>query len=229
MKAERVDIATAMQHLKCYLETHNLQNTAKMKELHKSNEVTTEDEMKLVLTLANNLGSMGYEIDSTVCLGILNAVLKILLPSTNYCSVTSSVVERMLAKNSDDIKLVHGNTIDPVRIRQADVEVRDAYFYKIESYITLLKKMGKIPWKTYNDISKRNLYNADGCTTNTYEHRKKTIGDAAEFGRAFQITPGGDGRMPFHVTSIITSCASVNYKVPIECIGGAPPPMIIHA
>ena len=89
--------------------------------------------------------------------------------------------------------------------------------------------MGKIPWETYDDIPKRNLYNADECATNTYNHRKRTIGDAKEFGRAFQITPGGDGRLPFHITSMITSCASGNYKVPIEGIDGAPPPMIIHA
>ena len=41
--------------------------------------------------------------------------------------------------------------------------------------------------------------------------------------------PGSGGRMPFHVTSMITSCGSAIYMVPIEGIEGAPPPMIIHA
>ena len=55
------------------------------------------------------------------------------------------------------------------------------------------------------------------------------IGPATQMGRTFQITPGGDGRMPFHITSMITSCGSGHYKVPIEGCQGAPPPMIIHA
>lgn len=80
-----------------------------------------------------------------------------------------------------------------------------------------------------HDIPKKNIYNADECATNTYDHRKRTIGLASKFGRAFQITPGGDGRMPFHITNMITSCSSGIYNVPIEGVQGAPPPMIIHA
>ena len=45
MKVEKVDIATAMQSLTSYLDTQNLQKTAKMKNLHKSNEAMTEDEV----------------------------------------------------------------------------------------------------------------------------------------------------------------------------------------
>ena len=35
--------------------------------------------------------------------------------------------------------------------------------------------------------------------------------------------------MPFHIASMITSCASGMFRVPIEGIIGSPPPMIIHA
>ena len=200
-----------------------------MKEPHKSNKVMIKDKMQVVVNLVRILGSLGHGIDSAVCLDIINAVLKTRLPSKSDLSVTSSVVERMMKVNSDVIKLVHGNAIDPARMRQADEEVRDTQFYKIDSYVALLYRMGKIPWKTYREIPKRNLYNADECTTNTHDHRRKTIGNATDFGRAFQITPGGDGRMPFHITSMITSCPSGIYMVPIEGIEGAPPPMIIHA
>lgn len=89
--------------------------------------------------------------------------------------------------------------------------------------------MGKIPWRTYKDIPKRNLYNADEVATNTYDHRRKVIGTATALGRIFQITSGGDGQMPFHIMCMITSCASGLFKVPIEAIEGSPPPMIIHA
>ena len=55
------------------------------------------------------------------------------------------------------------------------------------------------------------------------------LGMITEFGRAFQITPGGDGRMPFHITLALTSCATGIYCTPVDGIEGAPPPMIIHA
>ena len=90
--------------------------------------------------------------------------------------------------------------------------------------------MRKIPWKTYHEIPKENFYNMDEVATNTYDHMRMTIGSATDFGRAFQITPGGDGRMPFHITLALTSCGNGIYNVPIDGISsGAPPPMIIHA
>ena len=135
----------------------------------------------------------------------------------------------MIRNHKEIVQLVHGNTIDPARIFQASEEVRDSEFYNIEKYVELLHKMGKLPWKTYKDIPKHNIYNADKVATNTYDHRWKVIGSATQMGCAFQITPGGDGRIPFHITSMITSCSFGHYKVPIEGLDGAPPPMIIHA
>ena len=145
MKEASIDVATAMERLTTYLENQNLQHSAKMKYLHKSNEVMTEDEVNLVVNLAKILGSMGHGIDSSICLAIVNSVVRCHFPSKNYVSITSSVVERMLKNHSEVIRLVHGNSIDPARIRQADVEVRDTQFYKIESFIGLLYKMGNIP------------------------------------------------------------------------------------
>ena len=229
MKDNNVDVNKAMKSLKSYLETRNLRHSVKMTKLHKSNEVMTGDEVNLVINLAKILGSMGHGIDTSICLGTINSVLRTRLPSANYISVTSSVVERMLKIHSDVVRLVHGNSIYPAQIRQVDEEVRDIQFYKVESYFALLYKMGKVPWKTYKDVPKGNIYNANEYSTNTYDHRKKTIGLASKFGRAFQITPGGDGRMPFHITNMITSCASGIYAVPIEGVEGAPPPMSIHA
>ena len=69
----------------------------------------------------------------------------------------------------------------------------------------------------------------DEVATNTYDHRRKVLGMVSGMGRVFKITPGGDGRMPFHVTLALTSCASGIYSIPINGIDGAPPPMIIHA
>ena len=114
----------------------------------------------------------------------------------------------MMKKHSEIVQFIHGNAIDPALILQASVEVIDAKFYKIEGYIALFYNMGKLPLRTYRDIPKQNLYNADEVATNTYDHRRKIIETSSILGRAFQITPSWDGRMSFHITSMITSCAS---------------------
>ena len=229
MKQNNIDVDVAMQTLTEFINQRKKRNTKKMKKLHENNEYLTGDEVLLVINLAKVLGAMGYGIDKSVCLDIITSVLKIRQPAMESIAPTTSVVNLMIKKNNDIIQLVHGNAIDPARIRQATEEVRDAEFYKIEKFIEMLFKMGLIPWKTYKDIPNRNLYNADEVATNTYDHRRKVIASATEMGRVFQITPGGDGRMPFHITSMITSCATGHYKVPIQGFEGAPPPMIIHA
>ena len=124
---------------------------------------------------------------------------------------------------------MHGSAIYPAQIRQADQEVRHCEFVKLKLYTHFLYSMGKIPWKTYQEIPKKYLYNMDEVATNTYDHRWKVLGMVSDMGRVFQITPGGDGRMPFHITLALTSCASGIYSIPIDGIDGAPPPMIIHA
>jgi len=69
----------------------------------------------------------------------------------------------------------------------------------------------------------------DKVATKTSKHRKKIIGSKGNLGRAFQITPEGDGRMPFHITMCVSTCADGLYKVPIEKFEGNPPSMNIHS
>ena len=228
MKKNKEEIDKAMDTLTKYLENRTKDHKKKMKDLHKGREYLTDGEVQIVLHLAKILGSMGYGIDKAVCNDIITSIIKIRLPTMDV-QVSPSVLDLMMKKHSEFVQLIHGNAVDPARIRQATSEVRDSEFYKIEAYIEMLYKMGKIPWRTYKDIPKQNLYNADKVTTNTYDHRRKVIGTATTLGRIFQITPGGDGRMPFHITCMLTSCSTGIYKVPIEGIKGSPPPMIIHA
>ena len=230
MKRNKIDVDIAVEKLKTFLDERDERNSKKMNSLHKNNAYLTDDELLLVANVSKILGAMGYGMEKLMCLNIISSILKTRMPSILVTlAPTLSVVDRMMKKNKEIIQLVHGNAIDPARIRQSSVDIRDAEFFKIEQYVQLLYKMGKIPWKTYKEIPKRNLYNADKVATNTYDHRRKVIGSVTQMGRVFQITPGGDGRMPFHITSMLTSCASGQYKVPIEGYEGAPPPMIIHS
>ena len=66
MKDSNVDVNKVMKSLKSYLETRNLRHSVKMTQLHKSNEVMTDDEVNLVINLAKILGSMGHGIDTSI-------------------------------------------------------------------------------------------------------------------------------------------------------------------
>ena len=62
-----------------------------------------------------------------------------------------------------------------------------------------------ISWETFSDVPSDNKYNMDELATDTSNHRRKIVGSATRLGRMFQLTPEGDGRMPFHITICLTT------------------------
>ena len=57
---------------------------------------------------------------------------------------------------------------------------------------------------------------------------KKIIGQFSSLGRAFQITPEGDSRMPFHTTIYLSFCATEIYSFPSGKVKGAPSRLITY-
>ena len=103
-------------------------------------------------------------------------------------------------------------SLDPKRARQATGETRDAMFSKLNSYIQILNAMGELPWKNYNDIPSNAIYNMDELGNNTTKHRNKILSkkngtEETDATRTFMQTSEGDGRMPWHITVCLTTCA----------------------
>jgi len=65
--------------------------------------------------------------------------------------------------------------LNPKRAQQATSDTRDAMFSKLNAYIQLFFGMGKVPWKTYNDIPASAIYNIDEVGNNTTIHRNKFL------------------------------------------------------
>ena len=164
-----------MQKLDVHLKVKKEMLNTSLKYLYKSNEYLTEDEIKVMVNITKLLGSMCMGIDRQICLDIVNALIRTRVDEKDFKFVTKSIVQRMLRNNEEIIKLVYGTAIDPAQICQADAEVRDCEFVKLELYMKLLYDMGKIPWKTYSKIPRLNIYNMDEVATNTYAHRRKII------------------------------------------------------
>ena len=149
---------------------------------------------------------MGMGIDTQVCLNIVDTILRTRFEKKDFRMVSRAMVQCILKNNWEAISLVHGNAIDPARIRQADLEVIDYEFVKLESFILLLHSMGEILWKPNREIPKENLYNMEKIATNIYDHRWMPIGTASDFGSIFHFTPGEHGIMLFHIILALTFC-----------------------
>lgn len=100
MKEKKEEINKAMDMLTEYLENRTQKHKNKMRDLHKSNEYLTDDEVQLVLNVAQILGSMGYGIDKAVCLDIITSIIKIRLPTMDV-QVSPSVLDLMTKKHSE--------------------------------------------------------------------------------------------------------------------------------
>ena len=84
-------------------------------------------------------------------------------------------LDRLLNKYSDLVNLLNGNTIDPARVRAADEEVRYSVFFKIDSYVKLLKSMEKVKLESYVNIPKETIHNMNEIATETSKHHQKTL------------------------------------------------------
>ena len=176
-----------------------------IKVVHHNNEALTEDEVALVVSTCKELSTMGLGIDEDTCLRVVNGILQQRVDEKDFLEVTRIVVSRILTKHDELLCLMKGNSIDPKRVRQADVNVRNALFVKLESFIKLLCSQGKIPWQSFADIPAHCMSNMDEIATNAHDHRKKVIADKLRLGRLFQEVNSGDNKMPFHITVCITS------------------------
>ena len=115
---------------------------------------------------------MGLGITKALCLDVITAILQTKIEQKDFVYPSMMVLDRILKNNKDLVNLLKGNAIDPAQVQQADINVRDAVFTKIGNYIRLLYKTEKLPWETFGQISKENIYNMDEMATETSKHQK---------------------------------------------------------
>ena len=168
------------------------------------NCVLTKDEEKTIVETCRFLSVCGIEIDRDTCLDVINEVLKVRIQDKEFDSVKRGVVNRLISRNKELLGMFSGNALDPARVRQAHVDVKDALFVKLDNYIKFLYESGKVPWKSWSEVPPDAMNNMDKVATNCIDHRKKLIGDALHLRRLFQELCG-DSKMPMHITLCITT------------------------
>ena len=135
-----------------YLDEKVVKEREKMEKLSDINKVLTDDEIALVVNTCKELSTMGLGIDEDTCLYICNVVIAQRIEEKEFQEVTRGVVSRIIKNNADLLKLCKGNSIDPKRVRQADKEVLQALFVKLDNMVQMLHSQGKVPWKSYADV-----------------------------------------------------------------------------
>ena len=202
-----------------------------LEQLHSHNRTLTPDQERYLLHLCKILQFSGHGVEKDELLFCISKIAHFDdgNPSDEDDCVSQSVADNFLKRHEGEVKLRGSSGLDPQRAAQANDEVREAEFVKLDCYVRLLYNLGLIPWKCYTDIPSSNVYNMDEVASDTTKRRGKKVTDAKDANRQYNITPEGD-RMPFHVSACITSRADGKYAEPGEKIyDGAPPPVIIHS
>ena len=204
-KVDKTPTSFIYKKLASHLKVRGKMEAEKMKRLHHSNKVLTDDEISLVVSSCIELSTMGLGIDEDTCLDIVNCILRQRVDDIYFTEVTKGVVQRIIKSNKKLLTLVKGNSIDPKRVRQADEDVRDALFVRVDSYVKMLHSQGKVPWKSAAEVPADRWNNMDEIATNAHDHRKKVIAAKQHLGRLYQEVNSGDNKMPFHITVCIIS------------------------
>jgi hypothetical protein len=164
-----------------------------------------------IVQIAKLLGMMGEGITRLDIHRMILEVLNIDEDERTRYECTEKVVDRLLKRNKELVKLVSAGSLDPARAKKANKQTRDAMFKKLDGYIRNLYAMDRIPWKRAKDVPRNVIYNMDEVGTDTTKRRAKVIASAEEMMRHFQITPEGDGKMNMHITACITTRADGKY------------------
>ena len=122
------------------------------RQITEANRVLTDDEVDLIVSACRELSVMGLGIDEDTCLEVVNSILLERIEEKDFVPVTRGVVRRLIERNKELLTLMKGNSIDPKRVRQADENVMEGLFVKVNNYIKLLHSEKKVPWESASDI-----------------------------------------------------------------------------
>ena len=81
----------------------------------------------------------------------------------------------ILRNNKTLPKLISGNEICAARVCQANPNLSDGVFIKMENYFKVLHSMEKVPWSSFDNMPKENIYIMEELATNISGLRQKII------------------------------------------------------
>jgi hypothetical protein len=134
---------------------HNNQS-AQRHDLHHGNCILTENEEEYLIQLCKILSYGGHGLDLDQIIECMNVIA----PPINKTTHSESTTHNFL-KQHPNIKLSSSSSIDPACAAQVNDNIWEDYFCKLDAYINVLYKMGRLKWKSFAEIPAKNIYNMD--------------------------------------------------------------------
>ena len=214
------------------LKGKQIRNVEKMKTLHKSNRLLSDNDNLLARSLHENAAKAGVPFttqETEKVLGFLISSREELEDMTDAADVQvgSKCVSAFFKENKSHLKQRAASGIDPQRAKKATEEVREAMFEKLDALVKLLHKMDKCPYPDAASLPAECWANMDEFSADPTKHRPK-VTVPIDYERAQQQTPGGD-KTPFHVSVALFTKATGLYSAAKEDRTGAIPSAVIHA
>jgi hypothetical protein len=94
------------------------------------------------------MSAMGFGVASHEQMEKINTIVNYDEPEVSHTGCSEHVLWRIF-KRCPDLQTTSAASLDPQCVMKATVEVRDAMFAKMESYIKVLKAANKVPWESY--------------------------------------------------------------------------------
>ena len=88
-----------------------------------------------IVHIANLMEIIGMSIGKDTFLEIIFDVISSRSNSKDYIKSIVKFLDGILKSNETLLKLTSGNTIDPARLHQADINIKDSVFVKMKKYI----------------------------------------------------------------------------------------------
>jgi len=168
--------------------------------------------------LCTVLGTMGYGLTHDDLHSFADSIVNENVDAREHVAISKHVTDGILARHKDLVKIVSAGSLDPKRARQATAETRDAVFIKLNSYIQMLYLTKQIPWQSYDEIPAHSIYNMDELGNDMTKYRNKVLCKKTDCAtgevnktRTFMHTCEGDGQMPWHITTCLTTHADGKY------------------
>ena len=143
LKKDRVSGSIFNRILLAHLKCRKSGASEHLKKLACDNTVLTEDKIKLVAETCAMLSNMGLVIGEDPFLQVCNEIVAQRIEMKDFVPVTRGIVTRIILKNKDLLRLIRGNSIDPKRAQQENVDVRNVMFVRLENMVKLLYSHGK--------------------------------------------------------------------------------------
>jgi len=181
------------------------------------NRMFTDNQEACMVNFLKHLGDAGHGCTTA---DLSKMAAKCMAGNEPFVMVPSrGLIRNMMSRQHSacPLHLRASKNLDEARARQANEDVRDVHFMKVDELVRRLHEAGISPWSSPSDIPPECIYNMDEVGLDTDKGKDKIYISAKKNSlfqtNSFVRTKEGD-KMNRHVTLCLTTCANGTPLIP---------------